>query len=156
MGSDLLFRQATADDLPAIVEMLADDALGAMREDNTRPLAAGYLSAFDAIEADPNNELIVACMGAQIVGVLQLTCIPNLTYQGSWRALIEGVRVAQQYRSQGVGRQLLMWAIERAKTRNCRIVQLDTHKTRADARRFYENLGFQATHEGMKLHLVED
>ncbi|MCB0084835.1 MAG: GNAT family N-acetyltransferase, partial [Caldilineaceae bacterium] len=106
MGSDLLFRQATADDLPAIVEMLADDALGATREDNARPLAAGYLSAFDAIEADPNNELIVACLGAQIVGVLQLTFIPNLTYKGSWRALIEGVRVAKNYRSQGVGKLL--------------------------------------------------
>ncbi|MEZ4660254.1 MAG: GNAT family N-acetyltransferase [Caldilineaceae bacterium] len=156
MASELLFRQATADDLPAIVAMLADDALGAAREDSSLPLAAGYLSAFAAIDADPNNELIVACLGETIVGVLQLTFIPYLTYKGSWRALIEGVRVAKSYRSQGVGKRLFVWAIERAKERNCRIVQLTTDKARVDAKRFYENLGFQATHEEMKLHLVED
>lgn len=150
---DVLFREATIDDLPAIVEMLARDPLGAGREKYTLPLSEGYLSAFKAIDADPNNELIVASVGEQVIAVLQLTFIPNLTYQGSWRALVEGVRVAEAFRSQGVGRQLLRWAIDRAKARNCRILQLTTDKSRVDARRFYESLGFEATHEGMKLIL---
>lgn len=151
----LTFRQAALGDLPAIVKMLADDPLGAEREQFSQPLPDAYIAALEAIDADPSNELIVACASGVVVGVLQLTFIPYLTYKGSWRGLIEGVRVAQPYRSQGVGGQLFDWAIERAKARGCRTVQLTTNKARPDALRFYERLGFRATHEGMKLHLPQ-
>jgi len=150
----LLFRRATRDDLPAIVAMLADDPLGALREANTSPLPRCYHDAFDAIDRDPNIELVVAqARGSGIVGVLQLSFIPNLSHRGGWRALIEGVRVAAESRSGGVGRQMLLWAVERARQRGCLMVQLTSDKTRTDAIRFYEGLGFVASHEGMKLHL---
>lgn len=149
----LQFRPATEQDLPAIVALLADDALGATRECNASPLPASYRTAFAAIDADPHNELVVACRGDAVVGVLQLTLIPYLTYQGSWRALIEGVRVAASERGHGVGQALFEWAIERARARGCGLVQLTTDKARPDALRFYERLGFVASHEGMKLHL---
>lgn len=148
-------REATADDVAAIVALLADDALGAERECAQSPLPPAYHQAFDAIAADANNELIVADDGGEIVGVLQLTFIPYLTHQGSWRALIEGVRVAASRRGSGLGQQLFEWAIERARTRGCRMVQLTTDKRRPDALRFYERLGFVASHEGMKLQLAD-
>jgi len=150
---ELTFGQATLIDLPVIVEMLANDPLGASQEQFSDPLSEAYVSAFTAIDDDPNNELAVACLSGKVVGVLQLTFIPYLTYKGTWRGLIEGVRVVQDYHSQGVGHRLLEWAIERAKARNCRILQLTTDKARPEALRFYEWLGFRATHEGMKLHL---
>jgi GNAT superfamily N-acetyltransferase len=133
--------------------MLADDPLGARREVDSNPLVAGYTEAFAAIDADPNNELIVAVLDGVPVGMLQITFIPYLTYQGGWRALIEGVRVSSGARSQGVGAALLQWAIERARSRNCVMVQLTTDRERVDALRFYERLGFVASHHGMKLHL---
>jgi ribosomal protein S18 acetylase RimI-like enzyme len=149
----LTFRQATSSDVPDIVRMLADDALGTKRESYGTPLPDSYYAAFDAISADPNNELVVACLAGRVVGVLQVTFIPYLTYRGSWRAQIEGVRVDASMRSHGVGRKLLEWAIARAGQRGCRLVQLTSDKTRADAIRFYESLGFVASHEGLKLHL---
>jgi GNAT superfamily N-acetyltransferase len=149
----LSFRRARSSDVPDIVRMLADDPLGARRERNETPLPDGYLRAFEAIDADPNNELIVADQDGRVVGVLQLTFIPSLTYQGGWRALIEGVRVDAPTRSQGLGRALFEWAIGRARARGCHLVQLTTDKARPDARRFYEGLGFVASHEGMKLSL---
>jgi GNAT superfamily N-acetyltransferase len=133
--------------------MLADDVLGATRERFETPLPASYLAAFAEIDADPNNELVVACLGDDVVGVLQLTFIPYLTHQGSRRVLIEGVRVARAHRGTGLGTRLFEWAIERARERGCRMVQLTTDKSRPDARRFYETLGFVASHEGMKLVL---
>ena len=151
--STLLIRRATRDDLPSIVHMLADDALGATREADVTPLPASYHAAFDAIDRDPHQELIVAEAEGHVIGVLQLTFIPYLTYQGSWRALIEGVRVSSDRRSGGVGRRLIEWCIERARQRGCRMVQLTSDKSRADAIRFYEGLGFVASHEGLKLHL---
>ncbi|MPZ46125.1 MAG: GNAT family N-acetyltransferase [Betaproteobacteria bacterium] len=144
-------RQATAQDLPAIVRLLADDPLGAKRECYREPLPASYQAAFAAIERDPNQELCVACLGESVVGVLQLTFIPYLTYQGGWRALIEGVRIAPGLRSRGLGRILFEWAIERARDRGCHMVQLTSDKARPDAIRFYQGLGFVASHEGMKL-----
>lgn len=116
-------------------------------------MPSNYYDAFSAIDADPNNELVVACNNEQVVGVLQLTFIPYLTYQGGWRALIEGVRVDATLRSKGLGRTMFEWAISRAKQRGCHLVQLTMDKSRPDTRRFYESLGFQATHDGMKLHL---
>ena len=136
--------------------MLADDPLGAKRERFETPLPESYLHAFAEIDADANNELVVACLGGDagaVVGVLQLTFIPYLTHQGSRRALIEGVRVASSQRSAGFGTQLFEWAIARARERGCRMVQLTTDKSRPDAKRFYEALGFVASHEGMKLAL---
>ena len=149
----LAFRRARAEDVPDIVRMLADDPLGATRERDEHPLPESYVRAFRAIDADPNNELVVACRGERVVGVLQLTYLPSLTYRGGWRALIEGVRVASGERSQGSGKALFEWAIARARERGCHMAQLTTDKARPDARRFYESLGFVASHEGMKLRL---
>jgi GNAT superfamily N-acetyltransferase len=151
--TSLAFRRARAADLSAIVRLLADDPLGATRERFEQPLPAAYARAFDAIDGDANNELVVACQDDRVVGVLQLTYIPSLTYQGGWRALIEGVRVDGRIRSQGLGTALFQWAIARARERGCHLVQLTTDKTRPDAKRFYESLGFVASHEGMKLRL---
>jgi GNAT superfamily N-acetyltransferase len=147
------FRRATREDLPAIVAMLAADPLGAQRETFASPLPASYYAAFEAIDRDPNNELVVTELDGHIVGVLQMTFIPYLTYGGRPRALIEGVRVSSEVRSQGIGRTLFLWAIQRARERECHMVQLTSDKARPDAIRFYESLGFVASHEGMKLHL---
>jgi ribosomal protein S18 acetylase RimI-like enzyme len=151
---ELHFRPARADDLPALVHLLADDPLGARRESDVSPLPESYRAAFDAIDADPNNELVVIeTPGMPVAGMLQLTFTPYLTYRGGWRATIEGVRVAAALRSSGMGRRMFEWAIARARERGCHLVQLTTDKSRPDAIRFYEALGFVASHEGMKLHL---
>jgi GNAT superfamily N-acetyltransferase len=151
--SSVEFRQAIEDDLVAIVALLADDILGAKRERFSHPLPSSYHAAFDAIKRDPNNELIVCTRANAIIGVLQLTYIPYITYQGSWRALIEGVRVASSERNSGIGAQLFEYAIARARKHGCFMVQLTTDKARPDALRFYEKLGFKASHEGMKMIL---
>ncbi len=154
MSEGLLnFRLATRADVPTLVAMLADDALGAQREQFTDPLPLAYYAAFEALDRDPNNELILACLGDRVIGMLQLTYIPSLSYQGGWRALIESVRVDAAYRSQGIGRQLMVWTLDRAKARGCHLAQLSTHKSRVDAHRFYERLGFEKSHVGMKLSL---
>ena len=153
MRASPLFRPAAEQDLPRLVAMLANDELGAQREDNSEPLNPGYGAAFAAIDRDPNNALIVAEIEHNIVGMLQLTFIPYLTHIGSWRCLIEGVRIHADYRGQGLGTTLLEWAIEAARQRRCQIVQLTSDKQRPDALRFYESLGFKATHEGYKLKL---
>lgn len=145
--------EAEQTDLSAIVHLLADDPLGAKREIVSTPLDAAYHEAFEAIAADPNQRLLVAKRNQQVVGVLQLTFIPGLTYRGCWRAQIEGVRVLAAVRSQGIGRRLLEHAVACARHRGCRMVQLTTDTRRPDARRFYEQLGFVASHHGMKLHL---
>ena len=153
-ADDIVFRCARAADLPAIVALLANDALGAMRESATAPLPPAYQSAFDAIDTDPNHELIVAqSAGGAVIGVLQLSFLPGLSHRGAWRAQIEGVRVDASARAKGVGRQLFSHAIQRARERGCRMVQLTSDKSRSDAIRFYERLGFSATHEGMKMNL---
>jgi ribosomal protein S18 acetylase RimI-like enzyme len=153
INPNIAFRAASRFDVSAVIEMLADDVLGSQREKYEKPLPASYYAAFEHIDRDPNNELIVATLSSKIVGVLQITFIPYLTHQGSWRAQIEGVRVSKQFRSQGIGRAMFEWAIARAKERNCSIVQLTTDKNRSEALRFYEELGFVATHHGMKLKL---
>lgn len=146
-------REARADDLAAMVALLADDPLGATREDASDPLAPAYDDAFRAIDADPNQALLVADDGTTVVGLLQLTFIPSLTYRGSWRAQIEGVRIARSMRSSGLGRRLVTHAVELAEARGCRLVQLTTDRKRPRALAFYESLGFVASHEGLKLHL---
>lgn len=152
-NAGLTFRYATRDDLPDMVRLLADDPLGARRERYESPLPPSYAQAFEAIAADANNELVVAELDGAVIGMLQLTFIPYLTYQGGWRALIEGVRIDTRHRSEGLGRVFFEWAIARARQRGCHMIQLTTDKTRPEAKRFYESLGFVATHEGMKLHL---
>ncbi|MFC5602680.1 GNAT family N-acetyltransferase [Sporosarcina koreensis] len=153
MANEVVFRSATEQDLERIVEMLADDKLGATREQFALPLPEVYREAFRAIDADPNNELVVACLGEEVVGVQQITFTPYLTHQGGWRATVEGVRTSSTVRGKGIGTELINWAIQRAEQRGCHLIQLTTDKTREDAIRFYERLGFQATHEGMKMKL---
>ena len=147
------FRKATINDVPTIVEMIADDELGKARENYTIPLPKTYFDAFERIDSDNNQELtVVVDEKDEVVGVFQLTFIPYLTYQGGIRAQIEGVRVNKTYRNQGVGKTIFQWAIQRAKERNAHLLQLTTDKQRPDAIRFYESLGFKASHEGMKMH----
>jgi ribosomal protein S18 acetylase RimI-like enzyme len=149
----ITFRIATEQDLDKIVKMLADDTLGSKRERYEQPLPESYLKAFQAITSDPNNELVVACQDNEVIGVLQITFTPYITHQGRWRATIEGVRTSSSERGKGVGTELIRWAIQRARERDCHLVQLTTDKKRNDALRFYEQLGFKATHEGMKMKL---
>jgi len=149
------YRNAIKEDLTHIIAMLAEDQLGSTREDSSVPVNQQYLDAFSIINNDPNNELIVLesddSKDHAIMGILQLTYIPYLTYKGSWRCLIEGVRIHKDYRGQGLGTELFKWAIQRAKEKDCNIVQLTSNKTRSEAIRFYESLGFEASHEGFKL-----
>lgn len=149
----LEFRSAKEGDIPKLVQLLADDNLGATREDFSTPLNTSYLEAFINIENDSNNELTVVESEGELVGMLQITFIPYLTHVGSWRCLIEGVRISKNQRGRGYGTQLLKWAINRAKARKCKIVQLTSNKKRTGAIRFYSLLGFEATHEGFKLNL---
>lgn len=147
------FRKATIEDIPTVVEMIADDALGSTRENYTVPLPKTYYDAFDRIDSDPNQELIVVENEEdQIIAVFQMTFIPYLTYQGGIRAQIEGVRVHKDHRGLGIGKVVFEWAIKRAQERGAHLLQLTTDKQRPDAIRFYESLGFKATHEGMKMH----
>jgi ribosomal protein S18 acetylase RimI-like enzyme len=151
--SDLTFRRASAVDLEDIVALLADDELGRKREDPDPPLNPRYIDAFAAIDADRNQYLAVVEEGGQIVGCLQLSFIPGLSRLGLWRGQIESVRISSARRGAGLGKRMFEWAIEECRKRRCEIVQLTTDKSRADARRFYESLGFVASHEGMKLAL---
>lgn len=151
----LTIRAALASDLPHIVHLLSDDPLGALRENPSDPLPGSYHRAFEAIEQDDNNELIVIEGATGVpVGVLQLTFTPYMTHQGAWRATIEGVRVDRDSRGRGLGGQLVAWAISRAQDRGCDLVQLTTDRQRPKAIRFYESMGFVASHVGMKLKLT--
>jgi len=149
----ILIEEAAPSDLDALVQLLADDPLGATRERVSENVDATYKRAFEAIAADPNHVLPVAREDGNVLGVLQLSFIPGLTYTGGWRAQIEGVRVAKSARGRGVGQALIRHAIERAEERGCVLVQLTTDARRPEAKRFYEKLGFNATHHGMKLRL---
>jgi ribosomal protein S18 acetylase RimI-like enzyme len=144
-------RPARRDDVGAIVAMLADDPLGSGRERIEDPLPPFYLRAFEAVEKDPNIQLVVAEEGGAVIGCLQLCILPGLSSQGASRALIEDVRVASHRRSRGIGELLVQWAIAQARARQCRLVELLTHNTRVDAQRFYKRLGFASSHVGMTL-----
>lgn len=150
--SDFIFRRATVDDIGPIVAMLADDPLGAQREspDQLGP----YQAAFAEIDGDPQQLLAVAERAGRVVGTMQLTFIPGLSRQGASRALIEGVRVHGDERGSGLGTELTTWAVDEARRRGCALVQLTSDVTRVDAHRFYERLGFEATHVGFKLPLT--
>ncbi|QWQ42456.1 GNAT family N-acetyltransferase [Streptomyces sp. YPW6] len=149
--SDFDIRPATPDDLPAVVAMLADDPLGAQREspDDLAP----YQKALQRLADDPNQHVVVAVRRDRVVGTLQLTIVPGLSRRGSTRSIIEGVRIHGDERGSGLGTQLIQWAVDESRRQNCQLVQLTSDATRKDAHRFYERLGFTASHVGFKLAL---
>lgn len=153
----MTFRDARREEVPAIVAMLADDILGAAREVGSAVpgggLNDGYWRAYDQITARPGSRLIVAEASGGIVGTLQLDLIPGLSRHGMLRAQIEAVRVSASFRGRGLGRQMIEWAIAEARRAGCGLVQLTSDKRRSDAIRFYQSLGFEASHEGFKLSL---
>jgi ribosomal protein S18 acetylase RimI-like enzyme len=151
-GADIALRRAESKDLPSIVDLLADDPLGSTRE-GTDTGYGPYERAFADISADSRQLLVVAVHEQEIVGTLQLTVIPGLSRRGARRAQIEGVRVSRRYRSRGLGAAMIQWAIGESAARECVLVQLTSDKSRVDAHRFYERLGFAATHEGFKMSL---
>jgi len=153
MSSSVTFRPAQRDELEMIVALLADDELGQTREAEQGSLDPAYISAFEAIERDPGNEVIVGVDADGIIGTMQLSYIPNLTFQGATRCQIEGVRIADRVRGQGLGQQMIRWAVERARENGCGIVQLTSNKARDRAIVFYEALGFQTSHVGFKMYL---
>ncbi|MEV0526840.1 GNAT family N-acetyltransferase [Streptomyces sp. NPDC050439] len=148
---DLEIRPAVADDIPAIVEMLADDPLGSTREslDDLTP----YLAAFERLATDPNQHQVVAVREGRVVGTLQLTIVPGLSRKGALRSIIEGVRVHADERGGGLGTRFIEWAVDESRRQGCQLVQLTSDASRTDARRFYERLGFTASHVGFKLQL---
>lgn len=156
-GGTFRLRTAARADLPAIVQLLAEDSLGAARENvwDMEP----YERAFAAIDGDPAHLLVVGEVvprgteNGSVVATFQLTFLPGISRQGSWRSQLEGVRVAGSLRGQGIGYVMVQWAIEESRRRGCSMMQLTTHKSRTAAHRFYERLGFDASHEGMKLTL---
>jgi GNAT superfamily N-acetyltransferase len=147
----IVIRSATVSDIPAILELLAQDSLSNPPEGGIATPA--HHAAFSAISEDPNHELIVATLDGQIVGTLQLSFIPGLAFNGAWRAQIEGVRVRAGLRNLRIGTQLMEWVIARAKERHCLLIQLTSNRARLDAQRFYSRLGFKTSHVGMKLRL---
>jgi ribosomal protein S18 acetylase RimI-like enzyme len=151
---ELRYRPATAADLPELVAMVFDDVLGATRESAAPDAMRCYEAAFEAISAQTGNQILVAEDNTGVIGMLQLTFIPGLSFQGRTRAQIETVRVKASARGKGVGKQLFRRAIEMAEQAGCAIVQLTTDRQRADAIRFYESIGFQPTHIGMKLRIT--
>ncbi len=152
-GKEIFLRRAVRDDLPRIVDLLADDMLGATRETVTTPVADCYVRGFEAIEAQAGNEFLVMVREGTVIGCLQLTIIAGLGQRGKTRAQIESVRVDSALRGQGMGTRLFEMAIERARAQGADIVQLTTDLRRTDAQRFYEKLGFKGAHVGMKLVL---
>ncbi|PKR58888.1 GNAT family N-acetyltransferase [Thalassospira lohafexi] len=155
--TEITFRPATRDDLPAIVALLADDEKGKTREECTDPLPDAYYAAFDAMTSQSTaalpNQYLLACQGDDIVGCLQLTLIAGLSRRGQLRAQIEGVRVSSRHRGQKIGEKLILESISISKLLGAVLIQFTTDKTRKDAHRFYERLGFVASHEGMKMAL---
>lgn len=150
-SAEVIFRPATEADLPAVVALLTDDVIGAGREGEPD----AYLKGFREVSADPRNHLVVADAGGEVIGTMQLTYIAGVSRKGTERLLIEAVRVASAYRGRGLGRRMITWAIDQARERGCGLVQLTSDKRRADALRFYESLGFEATHVGLKLPLED-
>src|SRR4051812_1787412 len=149
----ITIRQATLEDLPEIIRLIADDYLGKQRESFELPIKSAYLDAFREIDVDPNNELVVAEIDGAIVGTMQLTFTPSLSFQGGRRSTVESVRVDDEFRGRGIGREMMLWAIDRARKRGCISMQLTSHNTRQRAHDFYERLGFEKSHVGMKLKL---
>ncbi|GGO16452.1 N-acetyltransferase [Microbispora rosea subsp. aerata] len=148
---DLRFRTARREDVPVVVSLIDGDPITAARPSSREP---DYYAAFEAVDTDPRNELIVVELDGEVVGTMQITYIPGLSRRGGERAQIEAVRVAAPLRNRGIGREMMRWAIERARERGCALVQLTSDKARTEAHRFYGSLGFTASHEGFKLLLA--
>lgn len=146
-------RKATINDLPCIVQLLAEDELGQTRETPTTDINTSYRTAFEKINIDPNQYLMVICTDEKVIGTCHLTLMPSLTYQGSMRMQIEAVRIAKDYRGQKMGEWMMQQAFDYAKQHDVKMIQLTTNKLRSRAKQFYEHLGFQASHEGMKYFL---
>ncbi|MFK0171195.1 GNAT family N-acetyltransferase [Streptomyces sp. NPDC090306] len=149
--TDVAIRPAVAADVPAVVAMLADDPLGAAREspEDLTP----YLEALERLASDPHQLVVVAERADRVVGTLQLTVIPGLSRRGATRSVIEGVRIHRDDRGGGLGTVLIQWAIDESRRQGCQLVQLTTDRTRTDAHRFYERLGFTPSHTGFKIAL---
>ncbi len=146
----IAFRRARVSDLPAIIALLADDPLGREREDVSQPLAPAYERAFEAIDSDPNQLLAVVTEADRVVGTLQITFIQGISRKGGLRGQIEAVRIAADRRGAGLGRRVFDWAIAECRSRGCCLVQLTTDRGRPEAHRFYDQLGFTASHLGYK------
>lgn len=151
--ASFIFRKAKQSDLQAIIRLLAEDEFGRQREQVSHEIAPSYQRAFDRIVSDPNQFLMVIEEKNEVIGTCHLTLMPSLTFQGALRMNIEAVRIAASRRGQGVGEWMIDQAIHLAREKGCKMIQLTTNKKRIDAKRFYEKLGFQATHEGMKMVL---
>jgi ribosomal protein S18 acetylase RimI-like enzyme len=149
----LTMRPATHEDLPAIIGLLFDDENGRTREDPSVPLDPRYLAAFEAIDGDPNQVLVAAELDGEVVGTMQLSFLPGLSFRGSWRGQIEAVRIASHLRNQRLGEAMMLWAVEQCRARDCKMVQLTSKADRVAAHRFYARLGFAQSHVGMKLQL---
>lgn len=151
-----MIRKATEADLLAVVQMLADDQLGSTRECADAPLALYYREAFARMERQEGNDLYVAIKDGQVIGCMQLTFIAGISRKGMTRCQIEGVRVSTKVRAGGIGKAMIRYAIDLSRGQGCGLVQLTTDSKRKDAHRFYEDLGFIASHVGMKLDLLSD
>ncbi len=149
-----VFRDAAREDVKAVVALLADDELGQTREASGHGLDPAYWKAFEAIERDPNNRLIVADLDGEVIGCMQLTTIPHLTFTGGTRLQVEGVRVKETFRGQKIGELMIEWAVAYGQARHCHVVQLTSNQSRKDAIRFYEKLGFEPSHIGFKQYLT--
>lgn len=152
--NNITYRKATHSDLDSIIALLIEDDLGATREDTYD--IAPYQKAFKLIDTDPNQYLMVALQDEEMVGVCHLTIMPSLTFKGTTRMQIEAIRVSEKCRGQGIGELMIKEAIKYGKTHGAGLIQLATNKKRLRAKKFYEKLGFEATHEGMKLYLDEE
>lgn len=152
---NLTYRNATPGDLPFLIALILEDSIVATGDDPADAMHDDYVGALAAIDADPNQEMIVAELDGEPVGCFQLTYIPGLMRRGAWRGLIEVVHVRADRRNLGLGSAMMHWAIARCRDRNCSMVQLTSNKKRTDAHRFYERLGFERSHEGFKLYLSE-
>ncbi|MBX9620899.1 MAG: GNAT family N-acetyltransferase [Alphaproteobacteria bacterium] len=150
---EFTLKSAEEKDLPAIIRLLIEDDLGATREHLSDPVLPSYREAFQTIRKDKNQALLIVEYQNQVIGSCHLTFMPSLSFKGSWRLNIENIHVDKRFQGQGVGTWMLQKAIALGRERGCKIVQLTTNKKRFHAKAFYEKLGFEATHEGMKLYL---
>lgn len=150
---NLSYRKAIVDDLRSILDLYVQDELSNAREQLNPDLNSRYIDAFHLIDKDPNQFLMTVILNTEIVGTCHLTILPSLTYVGSTRMQIEAVRISAKYRGQKIGEWMMRAAIQYARSRDASIIQLTTNKSRPRAKKFYESIGFESTHEGMKLYL---
>lgn len=151
--AEIIIRNATADDLPFIIDRIESDGVAGSTEDVSNPQGPAYLAALAAIDADPNQMLLIATLAGEPVGTFQLTFTPGIARKGAWRCTVEAVHVSPTHRNKRIGEKMMNWAAEAARARGCILVQLTSNKQRTDAHRFYERLGFSKSHEGFKLYL---